>query len=81
MSTTWPVLTNTNQVESNAWFSRLEKKKPGYERFFLTDIFFLVLTKLIVFNFSAVELTPHHVFSYKTRSVSCFKIISLQISS
>ena len=23
-------------------FSRLEKKKPGYERFFLTAIFFLV---------------------------------------
>ena len=52
---------------------RLEKKTPGYKR-----SFYSCLSELIAFNLSAVELTPQHVFSYKTRSVSCFKIISLE---
>ena len=40
--------------------------------------FYSCLSELIAFNLSAVELTPQHVLSYKTRSVSCFKIISLE---
>ena len=40
--------------------------------------FYSCLFELIAFNLSAVELSPQHVLSYKTRSVSCFKIISLE---
>ena len=76
MSTTWPVHIKTNQVQSSAWFFKTEKKKKNS---YLLSCFFL--TKLIVFNLSAVELTPHHIFSYKTRSVSCFKIIKAKQSS
>ena len=79
MSTTWPVHIKTDQVQSSAWFFKIEKKKNKKKNSYLLSCFFL--TKLIVFNLSAVELTPHHVFSYKTRSVSCFKIIKAKQSS
>ena len=78
MSTTWPVHIKTNQVQSSAWFFKIEKKKKKKTSYLLSCF---SLTKLIVFNLSAVELTPHHVFSYKTRSVSCFKIIKAKQSS
>ena len=55
MSTTWPVHIKTNQLESSAWFFETEKKDNSY----LLSCFFL--TTLIVFNLSAVELTPHHL--------------------
>ena len=72
--------TQIKLIEASAWFFKIGKKETELWAFlfnsYLLSCFFL--TNLIVVNLSAVELTPHHVYFYKTRQFPALRFLRLR---